>query len=376
MVRGTSRYKSLINVVHVVGARPNFMKAAPVFDEMRKIHKLRSFLVHTGQHYDRNMSKVFFEDLELPRADISLNIGSFSQTTQMARIMLRFEESIKNLNVKLVIVYGDVTSTIACALAAKKMGIMVAHVEAGLRSYDRDMPEEINRVATDAISDILFTPSEDANENLLKEGIDKHRIHFVGNTMIDSLSKNIKRIESSNILRTKNLQKEDYVVLTLHRPSNVDNIDTLNSILVAINNIAQNFKVVFPVHPRTSKNIKSFFAKRGAAANNNLIAVSPMRYFDFMKLIKDSYCTLTDSGGIQEETTFLGIPCLTLRKSTERPITVCKGTNTVVGIKSSNILKHFEDIGCKRRKNKPIALWDGKASKRIVKIIKRLSLGK
>lgn len=358
-----------MRVINVVGARPNFMKASPVLKEMKTHSSFHPFLVHTGQHYDSDMSDVFFEDLELPEPDIYLGAGSASHAQQTARIMIEFEKVIQVIKPDLVVVYGDVNSTLACTLVAKQMNVKVAHVEAGLRSYDRNMPEEVNRVVTDALSDLLFTPSLNANENLLREGVDRDKIHFVGNAMIDSLLANLHKIQKSSILRALNCKRKNYVVLTIHRPSNVDDKRILENILAAINEISDKFKIVFPIHPRTSKNIKAFFMAKKLESKENLIFSSPMRYIDFLRLIKDSYCVLTDSGGVQEETTFLGIPCLTLRKSTERPVTVTEGTNTIVGADSKNIIKVFSNIDNDRIKKRKPKYWDGEASSRIVKTI-------
>jgi len=359
-----------MKIINVVGARPNFMKIAPLIEEMRKNPKIEALLVHTGQHYDKEMSELFFDDLEIPRPDIYLGIGSASHTEQTAKIMIGFEKVLLKENPDLVLVVGDVNSTIACSLTAAKMGIKIAHVEAGLRSFDRGMPEEINRVLTDQIADFLFTTERDANDNLLREGIPKEKIFFVGNVMIDTLLKNRKKAENSKILEELNLEKKNYATLTLHRPSNVDVRETFENLLDAFTEIQKKIKIVFPMHPRTEKKIEEFNLREKITEMKNFITIKPLGYLDFLNLIANSKFVLTDSGGIQEETTVLRIPCVTLRENTERPVTVTEGTNIVVGTNRDKIIKEsLNIIEGKGKKGRIPELWDGKAAKRIVDII-------
>ncbi len=356
-------------IILVVGARPNFMKMAPLYDELKK-RDLPVILLHTGQHYDDNMSKVFFEDLGMPKPDIYLGVGSASHAKQTAKIMIDFEEVCKKETPSIVVVAGDVNSTIACALVAKKLSIPVGHVEAGLRSFDMEMPEEINRILTDRISDLLFTPSKDANQNLTKEGMDAQNIKLVGNIMIDSLLNKIEKSEISTIHQKLKVKKENYVLITLHRPSNVDYEDSLTRIIKALETIGENTTIVFPVHPRTTNMINEFGLDNRINQIPNLILTKPVGYLDFLALIKYSKVVLTDSGGLQEETTALGIPCITLRENTERPITVEEGTNTIVGNKTENILDEWKNISLNGGKSGRIPeLWDGKTAIRISDIL-------
>lgn len=360
-----------MKIINVVGARPNFMKIAPIIKEMKKHKEFEHVLLHTGQHYDQEMSKLFFEDLELPAPDIYLGVGSGSHAEQTARIMLEFEKVLLKEKPDLVIVVGDVNSTIACALTAVKLFIPVAHVEAGLRSYDRTMPEEINRTLTDSIADYLFTTCREANKNLLKEGISKEKIHFVGNVMIDSLLSHIGKASHSDILDKLNLQPKEYAALTLHRPSNVDDLETFVEILDALEEIQKRIKIIFPAHPRTTKKIEEFglIAKIEKMANFKILP--PIGYLDFLKLMSEAKFILTDSGGIQEETTILKIPCLTLRKNTERPITVMEGTNIVVGTDKAKIIREsLRIIAGKGKKGRAPELWDGRAAERIVGVLR------
>ncbi|MFH1691091.1 MAG: UDP-N-acetylglucosamine 2-epimerase (non-hydrolyzing) [Candidatus Omnitrophota bacterium] len=353
-------------VIHVVGARPNYMKAIPVIRRLSNYSHIRSYLLHTGQHYDQRLSNIFFKELNFPCIDFQLKLVSASGIAQFADIMKKFEKTAKKVNPDLVVVYGDVNSTLACALSAKKLNIKVAHVEAGLRSRDSSMPEEVNRILTDAVSDLLFTPSVDANRNLMREGISREKICFAGNVMIDSLVACLPRIHKSLILNRLNLQKKKYCVLTLHRPSNVDTADGLEEILSALEEISRNYKIVFPVHPRTAKSLKYFFPHHDIWTNKNFCVIDPLGYLDFMCLVKDSFCVLTDSGGIQEETTFLGVPCLTIRENTERPITISQGTNVLGGVKKAGIIKHFRKIKSRSGKHScKIQYWEGKSSSRI-----------
>jgi len=374
-----------VKIINVVGARPNFMKMAPLIEEMRKYPDLETILVHTGQHYDENMSKLFFEDLQLPKPDIYLGVGSASHIQQIAQIMVRFEKVLLKESPDLVVVVGDVNSTVACALTAVKLHIPVAHVEAGLRSFDRTMPEEINRVLTDAISDYLFITEPSAERNLLREGISKEKIHFVGNVMIDTLLRHIEKARKSQIIFRLGLNKLQerseigdivpYALLTLHRPSNVDNKEIFVEILKALDEIRRYIRIVFPTHPRTKKKIVEFkldkeFPFLNSKKSDDFLMISPLGYIDFLQLMRNAKCVFTDSGGIQEETTILGIPCLTIRNNTERPVTVEEGTNIIVGNRKDKIINGFFKVinGGVKGSNTP-KLWDGKAAQRIVDIL-------
>src|SRR5450432_1328960 len=322
----------MLKVINVVGARPNFMKVAPLVEAMkRREREFAPLLVHTGQHYDQLMSDAFLRDLDLPHPDVSLEVGSASQAAQTAAIMQKFEPVLLREQPDWVVVVGDVNSTLACALVAVKLGVKVAHVEAGLRSRDRTMPEEINRLLTDQIADLLFTPSSDADDNLRAEGIPDRRIRFVGNIMIDSLYKYLARAKSTAIRERFGVAETDYAVLTLHRPSNVDNVQTFSKILHALAEMSRRLPIVFPVHPRTHKTIVELGLAARMEEIPDLRLIEPLGYLDFLGLYSGAKLVLTDSGGLQEETTFIGIPCLTLRENTERPITVEMGTNAIVG---------------------------------------------
>jgi len=353
----------LKRIMLVVGARPNFMKVAPLYFELSKHPRtFAPLIVHTGQHYDRRMSEVFFEDLGLPQPDVNLEVGSGSHAVQTARIMMAFEKVLEEQRPDLVVVGGDVNSTLACALVAAKLKIKVAHVEAGLRSFDRDMPEEINRVVTDSLSDYLFTTCEDANQNLRREGVSQDKIFFVGNLMIDSLLGCYSKISQSEILERLGLKEKGYCLLTLHRASNVDQKDTFCKIMSAMQQVSQKTKVVFPLHPRTKKKMEEIRLE-----DPKLIVTEPLGYLDFLKLERAAKLVLTDSGGIQEETTFLKVPCLTLRKNTERPVTITYGTNHLVGLEPEDIAKEVEVLLQNGHRDVPLPpLWDGKASQRIV----------
>jgi UDP-N-acetylglucosamine 2-epimerase (non-hydrolysing) len=361
--------KEMLKVINVVGARPNFMKVAPIVAAMKK--RPETFLplvVHTGQHYDSAMSDSFFRDLDLPQPDTHLGVGSGSHAAQTAAVMERFEPVVLREKPDWVLVVGDVNSTLACALVCVKLGVKVAHVEAGLRSRDRTMPEEINRLLTDQIADLLFTPSEDADENLIAEGIPRERICFVGNVMIDSLRKNL---EVARALATRDrfgLKEIDYGLLTLHRPSNVDLRESFERILAALEAIAAKLPIVFPVHPRTRKTIAELGLSERVESIKDLRLIEPLGYLDFLNLSSSARLVLTDSGGIQEETTALGIPCLTLRENTERPITVEMGTNTIVGTDTTKIVAAANATlnGSARKALAPPPLWDGRTSERIL----------
>jgi len=364
----------LFKIVCVVGARPNFMKIAPLMREFENYPEIEAVLVHTGQHFDTVMSKLFFQELEIPAPHVNLEVGSGSHAIQTAKIMEKFEPVLMKEKPDLVLVVGDVNSTLGCALTAVKLQIPVAHVEAGLRSFDRSMPEEINRVLTDAISQYLFTTERSADENLLKEGVAKEKIHFVGNVMIDTLLRHKERADRSDVLSRLQVRKKSYGLVTLHRPSNVDDGDTFEGILSALKELSRKMPIIFPCHPRTRERIRSFNFSHdiddGTNHPKNMTIVEPLGYLDFLKLMADARVVLTDSGGIQEETTIVGTPCLTLRESTERPVTVTEGTNIVVGTNREKILeKTFEVLSKNSLKGRIPELWDGKASERIVKVL-------
>jgi UDP-N-acetylglucosamine 2-epimerase (non-hydrolysing) len=357
----------MLKVLNIVGARPNFMKIAPIYAEMkRRNSEFLPMIVHTGQHYDAAMSDSFFIDLGMPKPDVHLNVGSASHAVQTAKIMMEFEPIVLEHKPDWVLVVGDVNSTIACTLVCAKLGIKVAHVEAGLRSFDRTMPEEINRILTDSISDLLLTPSPDGNENLKKEGIADEKVKLVGNVMIDSLLRNLKIAESSIIREELNLTENKYAVMTLHRPSNVDDKETFSGLLEALLEISEKLPIIFPAHPRTRGKIEEFgFSEQVEKSNIKLI--EPLGYLDFMRLYSGAKLVLTDSGGLQEETTALGIPCLTLRENTERPITIEMGTNILVGTNPDKIKQTTFDVLAKNSKTdaKIPPLWDGKTAERI-----------
>ena len=362
--------RAVVKVVNVVGARPNFMKIAPLMKAYEAFEGIEPLLVHTGQHYDERMSDLFFRQLDIPEPDVNLGVGSGSHAQQTAQIMARFEPIVLEHKPDVVVVVGDVNSTIACALVAVKLGITVAHVEAGLRSFDRSMPEEINRILTDTISDLLFVTEDSGKENLLREGIDESRIFFVGNVMIDTLLNNRAKAEASTILGDLRLEPDRYVVLTLHRPSNVDDPIVFGHILDALETIQEDTPVVFPMHPRTRKNLDGSPMGRRIRAMPGLHLLDPIGYLDFLKLTSGAKCVLTDSGGIQEETTILKVPCLTLRENTERPCTVEVGSNRLVGTDPKNIIAAWEDVVMGRWPEPRVPeLWDGKAAERIVRII-------
>lgn len=358
----------MLKVINVVGARPNFMKVAPIVEAMkRREREFTPLVVHTGQHYDAVMSDDFFRDLDLPQPDFYLGVGSASHAAQTAAIMERFEPVVLREKPDWVLVVGDVNSTLACALVCVKLGVKIAHVEAGLRSRDRTMPEEINRLLTDQIADLLFTPSSDADENLLAEGIPAERIRLVGNVMIDSLYKHLDRSRQSRIKNQLGLTDQSYAVLTLHRPANVDDRDTFAHILEALERISEHLPVVFPVHPRTIKTIAKLGLGERVERTKRLRLIDPLGYLEFLDLYSCARLVLTDSGGIQEETSVLGIPCLTLRENTERPITVTMGTNTIVGTDPEKIVAAaFTALNETSRKTVNIPLWDGHTAERII----------
>ena len=353
-----------MKLIHVVGARPNFMKAAPVWSAIAKINDFNQILVHTGQHYDKLMSDIFLKELQIPVPDYNLNIGSDTHARQTAAIMIKFEELLIDLNPDMVLVYGDVNSTVAAALVCSKLLIPFAHIEAGLRSFDRRMPEEINRLITDQLADLLFTPSVDGDDNLIKEGIQKSKIHLVGNVMIDTLIKLLPKANKPN--RFNDL--EQYILVTLHRPSNVDDFESLKSILQNLETISNSIPVIFPVHPRTKKIITA--NNLDILNNEKFHLIEPLGYLEFLGLMKNATTVVTDSGGIQEETTFLDIPCITVRENTERPITISLGTNQLIGKDYYKIPDLINNIINTKKQSKPlIPLWDGQTSDRIAKVL-------
>jgi UDP-N-acetylglucosamine 2-epimerase (non-hydrolysing) len=360
----------MLKIIIVAGARPNFMKIAPLVAAMnRRSADFHSILVHTGQHYDASMSQAFFRDLEMPEPDIDLGVGSASHAVQTAGIIRAFEPVVISEKPDWVVVVGDVNSTMACSLVCAKLGVRVAHIEAGLRSRDRSMPEEINRLLTDQIADLLLTPSSDADQNLLAEGIPPERIRLVGNIMIDSLLGNLERAKQSKARADLGLQDKDYAVLTLHRPSNVDDAASFARILDALEEIATRLPIVFPAHPRTQKMIAELGLTERIEKLNGLLVIDPVGYLDFLQLLRGARLVLTDSGGIQEETTVLGIPCITLRENTERPITVEMGTNTITGTDPAKIVAaaaHALENQSKQTSRRVPPLWDGHTADRIL----------
>ena len=353
-------------IVCVVGARPNFMKMAPILEALRAYPEIRPFLVHTGQHYDEEMSRVFFEELGLPRPDRDLEVGSDSHGRQTGKIMIAFDGLLDGRETRLVVVVGDVNSTVACGLVAVKRGIPVAHVEAGLRSRDRTMPEEINRLVTDAISDLLFATSPDAIDNLRGEGVPSEKIHLVGNPMIDSIHRHRDAARARNVPARFGLTPRRYGLVTLHRPSNVDDPETLAGILESLEILAKRVPILFPVHPRTRERIRSL----GFQPGPGLALREPLGYLDFLGLMDQASFVLTDSGGIQEETAALGVACLTLRANTERPITLTEGTNRLLGTDPRAIVPAAAALldGDAPAARCP-ALWDGHAGQRIAKVL-------
>jgi UDP-N-acetylglucosamine 2-epimerase (non-hydrolysing) len=363
------KQRRAIRILHVVGARPNFMKTAPVMAQMgREPEHFEQLLVHTGQHYDDEMSRVFFDDLELPSPDRFLGVGSCSHAEQTARTMIAFEPVVQEWRPDCVAVVGDVNSTLACALVCAKLGVPVAHVEAGLRSRDRSMPEEINRLLTDQLADLLFTPSRDADANLLAEGVAPEKIHFVGNVMIDTLVRNLPRAVDRPILGDLAVSPGRYAVATLHRPANVDDGDDLREILRGLQGIGEQLPVVFPVHPRTRQTILSSVPPE---VTERLRLLPPLGYLDFVALLRSAALVVTDSGGLQEETTYLGVPCLTVRESTERPITIECGTNRLVSRSARAIVTAAREAVAAPREYTVPDLWDGATAARIAAVVDR-----
>jgi UDP-N-acetylglucosamine 2-epimerase (non-hydrolysing) len=361
-----------MRIVNVVGARPNFVKIAPLIAEMRRSSDIEPLLVHTGQHYDINMSRLFFEELDIPRPDYNLEVGSGTHTRQTAQVMLALEPLLQALSPDLVLVVGDVNSTVAAALVAAKLHIPLAHVEAGLRSFDRTMPEEINRVVTDTLADYLFTTERSANENLRREGIPEHRILFVGNVMIDTLLRHRQLAEALEMPTQYGVSPHSYAILTLHRPSNVDIPAILSAILDATSALSTRLPVLFPVHPRTLQRLAETGFLERVKAMPNLQLLDPLGYLEFLGLMAEAKLVLTDSGGIQEETTILGVPCLTLRENTERPVTVIEGTNEIVGTSADYITEvAFRTLDGSWKSPRLPELWDGHAAERITGILQR-----
>jgi len=353
-------------VLHVVGARPNFMKIAPVMEALEVRNGVRQILINTGQHYDESMAGGFFRELELPRPDRDLGIGSASHAVQTAKIMAAFEEVCLEFRPDLVVVVGDVNSTMAATLVAAKLLVPVAHVEAGLRSGDRTMPEEINRIVTDRLADLLLTPSSDADDNLIAEGVAREKIHRVGNVMIDTLFRHLPKATLDRVRDRVPVQKRAYAVVTLHRPSNVDDPERLSGLLEMMKTIALRLPVVFPVHPRTRARLSDAHV---GLDGSGLFLTEPMGYVDFLSLTSNARLVLTDSGGLQEESTALGVPCLTLRENTERPVTVTEGTNRVVGTNPAEILDAFDAVMREAPASRCPELWDGHAAARVADVI-------
>jgi len=354
----------MLNILHVVGARPNFMKVAPVMAALESRLTCSQRLVHTGQHYDANMSDVFFQQLGLPQPDVSLGVGSGSHAVQTAQIMIRFEEVVEAKRPDLVLVYGDVNSTVAASLVCAKLRIPVGHVEAGLRSFDRTMPEEINRLMTDQTADLLFTPSPDGDANLLREGIAPDAIHHVGNVMIDTL---VRLLPQTQLPQVEALATR-YALVTLHRPSNVDDEAMLRRLMATLQEVSDELQVVFPIHPRTRARLQAF--DLAVADNEGFLLLDPLGYLEFLALQRQAAFVITDSGGVQEESTYLRVPCLTVRENTERPITVEVGTNVLVGQDMGRLRAEVDRIVAGTFKTGRIPpLWDGRAGERIADVI-------
>ncbi len=364
----------MLKIINIVGARPNFMKIAPLMAEYCKHNAIKPLLVHTGQHYDKAMSDLFFDQLGIPQPDINLGVGSASHAVQTAEIMKSIEPVLLQYKPDAMLVVGDVNSTIACGLVAVKLGIKLIHVEAGLRSFDRTMPEEINRILTDSISDLLFCTEQSGVDNLINEGVCEDKIHMVGHVMIDTLYNNLKKARHSLILehlkKQHVLNGERFAVLTLHRPSNVDDSVNFSRILDGLEVIQRDMPILFPIHPRTRKNLTQSGLSSRISSMQGLRLMDPVGYLDFLQLLSNAKLVLTDSGGIQEETTVLKIPCLTLRDNTERPVTVQIGSNQLVGNDPQKMIDGYRHITSGKLKTFQIPpLWDGKASQRIVNIM-------
>ena len=358
-------------IVLVVGARPNFMKSAPLINELEKNNNLfENILIHTGQHYDSNLSDFFFEDLKLPKSDIYLGVGSGTHAEQTGKIMITLEKELINIKPDLVVVFGDINSTLATAIVTSKLHLKLAHIEAGLRSFDNRMPEEINRIVTDRLADYLFVTEKVGVDNLINEGVAKEKIHLCGNIMIDALMNNIKSAQKSDILAKLSLKSKEFVTVTLHRPSNVDNKEVFEKLIDILLEISKKYKIIFPCHPRTYQNLKDFKMLEKVNGNDFRI-IEPLGYHDFLKLMESSKFIITDSGGIQADTTYLKIPCLTLRETTEQPSTIEQGTNTLCGNSEELIKKKVDEVLAGKYKSGRLPeLWDGKTSERIVKTLR------
>jgi UDP-N-acetylglucosamine 2-epimerase (non-hydrolysing) len=359
-----------MKIINCVGARPNFIKISPIIKEMQKHSEIEHLLVHTGQHYDASMSDCFFEDLKIPKPEINLSVGGGTDVEQIAKIMLKFGDVLARERPDCVLVVGDVNSTLACALTAAKLRIKVAHVEAGLRSGNLGMQEELNRILTDRISDYLFATTKDDVENLLREATTSDRIFLVGDVMVDALFSVVDKTEELMVLDRLGLSAGEYCVLTVHRAENVDNKYVLGEILDAVYELQKMFKVVFPMHPRTGKRVREFGFYGKLKSNKNLLVVEPLTYSDFIALVSKSRFVVTDSGGIQKETTILGIPCLTMRNETEWQLTLKEGTNTLVDARKRQIIQECKKILTHKKTTRKIpSLWDGKTAERIVKTL-------
>jgi UDP-N-acetylglucosamine 2-epimerase (non-hydrolysing) len=362
---------SPLRILAIAGARPNFMKIAPIVAALRRSPgTFEPVIVHTGQHYDEKLSQVFFDELGIPRPDVNLSVGSGSHAQQTAAIMSAFEPVVLEREAGLVLVVGDVNSTIACALVASKLGTPVAHVEAGLRSFDRTMPEEINRVLTDQISDLLFITEASAEDNLRREGVDPDKVHFVGNVMIDTLMAHLERARSLSVLERFDVAPRGYGLLTLHRPSNVDDPGMFDRLIDGLGAVCRELPLIFPVHPRTRPKLEASTSASRLMRAGRLRPVDPMGYLEFLGLMESSRVVLTDSGGVQEETTMLGVPCLTLRENTERPVTIAHGTNRLVGTDPSRIADAWKQVGAVRPPPSVPPLWDGRAAERIADVLR------
>ncbi len=351
----------------IAGTRPNFIKIAPLYKTFKKASDIKARLVHTGQHYDKEMSQIFFEELNIPKPDINLEVGSDTHSKQTAKIMVEYEKLIENDKPDMVLVVGDVNSTAAAAITAKKLNTLLGHIEAGLRSFDRTMPEEINRIITDSISDHLFTTSQNANDHLSNEGHEPESIHFVGNIMIDSLNSFKNKTKEKSILKSLKIKPKEYILVTLHRPSNVDTPKIFKKLTTTLDSISKKTPVIFPAHPRTKEKINNL------KLSKNFHITEPLGYLEFLGLQKQAKAVITDSGGIQEETTVLQTPCITLRENTERPITITEGSNTLIKPSDKNLKKKIKRaIKDQKKINKVPEYWDGKTAQRILKIIQKI----
>jgi len=358
-----------MKILNVVGARPNFMKVAPLHRALEARDGFDSVIVHTGQHYDEQMSDVFFRQLELPRPDLYLGVGSGSHAEQTARVMMAFEEVMEDEAPDLVVVVGDVNSTLACALVATKMHVPVAHVEAGLRSGDRRMPEEINRLVTDRIADYLFVTEQSGIDHLREEGVADEKIFFVGNLMIDSLVQFREKAAATSIVEDLGVEEDAYVLMTMHRPANVDHEEGVRKLLRIIEETAAERSVVFPMHPRTRNRFEEFGLEGALTSIGGLHLLEPLGYLEFLRLMETAAVVVTDSGGIQEETTFLGVPCLTLREHTERPVTVTKGSNELLPLDPPQVIQRVREVAGTEPSSERPPRWDGQAAERIVKVL-------